>query len=115
MKKKDMAAYAEKYKEEDLLEKLGNFAFEIGVELGTQAMLLKRIMLKPEVPVQAKLTIVAALGYLICPVDLIPDFVPVLGYTDDAAVIAAALETVKAYTTPEDRRLAQRDLDNLFA
>ncbi len=39
-------------------------------------------------------TIVAALLYLISPLDVIPDFIPVVGYVDDAAVIAWVLKSI---------------------
>ncbi len=45
-------------------------------------------------PVQKLVTIVAAILYLISPLDVIPDFIPVAGYTDDAVVIAWVLNSI---------------------
>ena len=43
-----------------------------------------------EVPLATIVTIVIALGYLVCPIDLIPDWIPGIGYLDDAAVLSLA-------------------------
>ena len=48
-----------------------------------------------EVPVGTIAAIVGALAYLLCPVDLIPDFIPGIGYVDDAAVLAMCIRLVK--------------------
>lgn len=42
-----------------------------------------------------KAAILGALGYLILPIDLIPDFTPIFGYTDDLAALVAVLKMVK--------------------
>lgn len=61
----------------------------------------------PATPTAAKATIVAALGYFICPFDLVPDLLPVVGWLDDAGVIAAALAVLRAVVTDEHRRQAR--------
>lgn len=63
-------------------------------------------MLDTKTPLAAKLTIVAALAYFIFPIDAIPDALPVAGFTDDAAVIMAALVAVSPYMTDEHRQKA---------
>jgi uncharacterized membrane protein YkvA (DUF1232 family) len=52
-------------------------------------------------PVLVKTLIVGALGYFICPVDAVPDVAPIIGWLDDAGVIAATLLIVAAYITYE--------------
>ena len=63
-----------------------------------------------EVPFATIAAIVGALAYLICPIDVIPDFIPVLGLVDDAAVIAICLKLVRtdiaAYRAWKQPRLA---------
>lgn len=59
-----------------------------------------------ETPRLAKATLLGALAYFIMPVDLIPDFVAGLGYTDDASVLALAFATVKGSITPKHREKA---------
>lgn len=57
-------------------------------------------------PLWVKGIIIAALGYFISPVDAIPDFLPIVGYGDDAGVIAAAFASVAAYVTEEHYKKA---------
>jgi len=56
--------------------------------------LLRRLAADPALSHGARLRLILLVGYLISPVDLIPDFIPVIGYADDAIVIAWALRSV---------------------
>lgn len=53
--------------------------------------LLRRLVADPTVPRAVRVWLVILLLYLLCPIDLIPDFIPVLGYADDAIVVAVVL------------------------
>jgi uncharacterized membrane protein YkvA (DUF1232 family) len=53
--------------------------------------LLRRLVADPAVPRGTRIWLVALLVYLLFPIDLVPDFIPVLGYADDAIVVAIAL------------------------
>jgi uncharacterized membrane protein YkvA (DUF1232 family) len=55
-----------------------------------------------------KAALVAALGYFLLPADMMPDFMPLLGFTDDAAVLAGALRMVAVHLRPEHREAARR-------
>ena len=48
------------------------------------------------VPLKTIAAIVGALVYVLCPIDLIPDFLPGIGYVDDAGVMALCLKLVQA-------------------
>ncbi|HWQ28450.1 MAG TPA: YkvA family protein [Dehalococcoidia bacterium] len=63
--------------------------------------LVRRLLTSPEVPLLAKLTLPALLLYLALPFDLVPDFIPALGYADDALAIAGAIALV-LWLTPAD-------------
>jgi uncharacterized membrane protein YkvA (DUF1232 family) len=56
--------------------------------------LLRRLAADSDVPRGARLRLVLLLGYLALPFDLVPDFVPVLGYADDAIVVSLVLRSV---------------------
>jgi uncharacterized membrane protein YkvA (DUF1232 family) len=55
--------------------------------------LIKRLAANLETPRGVRLRLVLLLGYLALPIDLIPDFIPVLGYADDAIVVALVLRS----------------------
>lgn len=53
----------------------------------------------PETPVGMKALIIGAIGYIVFPIDLIPDVVPIVGYADDVASATAIVATIVAYST----------------
>lgn len=67
----------------------------------------------PATPRRVRLTLLAALGYFVLPIDALPDIMPILGFTDDAAVIAAALAAVAGSITVEHREKARQAMAEL--
>src|ERR1700760_4462986 len=57
-------------------------------------------------PLHVKAALVGAIAYFVLPFDAIPDMLPLLGYTDDAAVLATALKLVASHIRPEHRDAA---------
>ena len=68
----------------------------------------------PQVPKSSKMIIVGALSYLIFPVDLIPDFIPVVGLADDASVIAAAVFKIIQHIDDDIKNKAKVKMKNYF-
>jgi uncharacterized membrane protein YkvA (DUF1232 family) len=66
-----------------------------------------------ETPLHVKAALLGAIAYFVLPLDFIPDYIPVIGYTDDAAVLAATIKLVTAHITPTHREAAQRTLAQL--
>jgi uncharacterized membrane protein YkvA (DUF1232 family) len=56
-------------------------------------ILIKRLAADSQTPRGVRIRLVLLLGYLALPLDLIPDFIPVLGYADDAIVVAVVLRS----------------------
>lgn len=79
-------------------------------EDGVAAFLCAR---DPATPRRVRLTLLAALGYFVLPLDAIPDLLPMMGFTDDAAVIAAAIAAVAGSITPVHREKAKKILADL--
>ncbi|QIK67841.1 DUF1232 domain-containing protein [Nocardioides sp. HDW12B] len=63
--------------------------------------LLRRLSTDPDVPRGVRVRLVLLLGYLLMPLDLVPDVIPVVGYADDAVVVALALRSVVRAAGPE--------------
>jgi uncharacterized membrane protein YkvA (DUF1232 family) len=61
-----------------------------------------------ETPREVQAALIGALAYFVLPFDIIPDVLPILGYTDDAAVLAAAIRLVAQHIRPEHREAARR-------
>ncbi|MEZ5550965.1 MAG: YkvA family protein [Pseudomonadales bacterium] len=67
----------------------------------------------PITPRHVRGILLGALGYFIMPADLIPDFILGLGFTDDAAVLAAALKTLTDHIQPAHQDRARKTLDSI--
>ncbi len=61
-------------------------------------------------PRHVQAVLIGALAYFVLPFDAIPDMLPVLGFTDDAAVLATALKLVASHIRPEHRAAAKAAL-----
>ena len=64
-------------------------------------------------PMQVKAALFGALAYFVLPFDAVPDFLPVLGFTDDAAVLAAAIKLVAGHIRPVHHDAARDKLQEL--
>jgi uncharacterized membrane protein YkvA (DUF1232 family) len=69
--------------------------------------------LDEQTPLSVRAALWGALAYFIMPFDVIPDYLPLIGYTDDAAVLATALRMVASHMLPEHREAARRALNRL--
>jgi len=63
-----------------------------------------------QTPRHVQVALLGAIAYFILPFDFIPDMLPVLGFTDDAAILATAIRLVANHITPEHRDAARAAL-----
>jgi uncharacterized membrane protein YkvA (DUF1232 family) len=66
-----------------------------------------------ETPFHVRAALIGALAYFVLPLDTLPDFLPVLGFTDDAAVLAGAIKLVMSHIGPEHREAAREAMQRL--
>lgn len=83
-----------KMNDTDFWQKLNRFAYKAGHELVEKALWLYYASKRPETPIWARTVIVGALAYFVIPIDAVPDYIPGVGYSDDLAVLAAAVGAV---------------------
>jgi|GEM_PF-275128 len=115
MKQKlNLDEYARFFNDSALWTKIKRVARKAGIKAVYYALLLYYVSTDPAVPRTEKLKIYGALGYFILPIDLIPDTIIGLGFTDDLAALAWALFAVQKYITPETERRARTRLREWF-
>ena len=107
---KDVSGYEKDYSESKFWSKTKS----LGKSVLRPALLLFYVMKSPDVPFTIKSTIAGALGYLILPVDLVPDFIPVAGYADDAGALAAVVKMCSNYITPAIKAQAEAKLRDIL-
>ena len=82
--------------------------------MASPALEALELLLDPSTPSPARLTMLAALSYLLMPVDLIPDILPVAGFSDDLVALTAVIGVWRNHLTPAIQARAQRRLDQWF-
>ncbi len=83
------------------------------IPFAEDAVALYFCALDRETPATTKGILLAALAYFVLPFDVIPDFLPGVGFTDDAAVIAAAVALARRSIKPEHREAARAQIERL--
>ncbi|AAP99624.1 MULTISPECIES: YkvA family protein [Prochlorococcus] len=85
-----------------------------GRSLAKPALEAFEMILDTRTPPQARVSLIAALTYLIMPIDLMPDFIPVAGFSDDLVALTAVISLWSQHMNPEIRNRARRKLDRWF-
>ena len=85
-----------------------------GRTIAKPALEVFEMALDPYTPAKVRVSLMAAMAYLIMPFDLFPDFMPVLGFSDDFVALTAVLSIWSKYMTPSIRTRAERKLNKLF-
>ena len=110
----DVEKYTDEYSEEGLWDKIKDNVASIGIALIYKALQLYYVAQSPNCPMKVKAGIYGALGYLISPFDFIPDFMPAVGYTDDAAAIGVALILAQMYINDDIKMKAEGKIKDIF-
>lgn len=110
----DIEKYQDKYSEPKFQSKLSRVAHWAGAKVVYAALLLYYVLKSDNVSKADKSKIWGALGYFILPTDLILDFIPMMGYTDDLAALVYAVHAVAKNITPEIKARAQAKLATWF-
>ena len=83
----DFMSYASKFSASDFVDKISRIAKRAGAKLVYAALILYYTLQSDNVSKTDKALIIGALGYMISPLDAIPDAIPIVGLTDDLAVL----------------------------
>lgn len=95
-------------------EKIKGQAKKAGIRTIYMALLLFYAYKRKDTPYWAKRIILGVLGYLIAPIDVLPDLSPFIGYTDDIGVLAFGVAALAAYINDEVRQKSKAQLHKWF-
>ena len=113
-REEDMIRYAGHYDDNAFWEKLKKFGRKAGIKVVYAALLLYYVLKSPGTSGKDRAKILGALGYFLLPIDLIPDFLPIAGYTDDLAALTWGIYCVMKSITPEVKANAAAKLHEWF-
>ena len=85
-----------------------------GRTIAKPALEVLEMAIDPFTPAQVRVSLMAALAYLIMPFDLFPDFMPLVGFSDDFVALTAVLSIWSKYMTPSIRTRAENKLNKIF-
>ena len=110
----DFMKYSNKFTQKDFVEKISRIAKRAGSKLVYAALILYYTLQSDKVSKADKAIIIGALGYMISPLDVIPDAIPIAGLTDDLAVLLYVLKKVWTGIDPEIVEQAKSKLSRWF-
>ena len=106
--------YSNKFTKSEFVEKISRIAKRAGAKLVYAALLLFYTLQSDQIPLKDKAIIIGALGYLISPLDVVPDAIPIAGLGDDLAVLIFVLQKVWGDVSEDVKEKAQNKLRDWF-
>lgn len=110
----DFMSYANRFSANDFVDKVARIAKRAGAKMVYAAFILYYTLQSDKVSNTDKALIFGALGYMISPVDVIPDAIPIVGLTDDLAVLIFVLRKVWVNVGPDIQAKAKEKLSKWF-
>ncbi|MBO1363933.1 DUF1232 domain-containing protein [Prevotella sp. A2931] len=110
----DFMKYKDKFTKMEFVEKIQRIAKRSGVKLVYAALILYYTLESDRVSVKDKAIIIGALGYLISPMDIVPDAIPIAGLSDDIAVLIYVLKKIWGQVSEDVKEKAKNKLKAWF-
>lgn len=111
----EVQKYGSYYSDNRFWKKIERVAKKVGATVLLPVFTLYYMLQDDKVSLQHKAYIVGALGYFILPIDLIPDgILPIIGFTDDIAVMTLVLKLVDTSVTPEIKARANARVSEIM-
>ena len=110
----DFMQYSGKFTNSDFVEKISKIAKRAGSKLVYAALILYYTLQSDKISVKDKAIIIGALGYLVSPLDVIPDAIPIAGLGDDLAVLIYVLNKVWGNVSDDIKAKAKDKLSKWF-
>lgn len=110
----DLTQYKDKFSQQAFTDKIARIAKRSGAKLVYAALILYYTLQSDKVSLKDKATIIGALGYLISPIDVIPDAIPIAGLTDDLAVLLYVINKIWTSVGEDVKTKAREKLKTWF-
>ncbi|MBQ4222402.1 MAG: DUF1232 domain-containing protein [Prevotella sp.] len=110
----DFMSYADKFSAKGFVEKISRIAKRAGAKLVYAALVLFYTLQSKEVSYKDKAMIIGALGYLISPLDVLPDAIPIVGLSDDLTVLLFVINKIWVEVPEEVKTRAKEKLSDWF-
>lgn len=110
----DLSKYKEKFTKNEFIEKIQRIAKRAGAKLVYAALILYYSVESDKVSIKDKAIIIGALGYLIAPLDLVPDAIPLAGLGDDLTVLIYVLQKIWGNIDDDVKKKAKDKLSQWF-
>lgn len=110
----NIESFGSEYSEQGLKEKLSKIARKAGIKMAYAVLVAFYAVQSDALSFKEKARLYGALGYFILPVDLIPDAILGMGYSDDLAALVYVLHTVSSNITPDVKQRAREKLCSWF-
>jgi uncharacterized membrane protein YkvA (DUF1232 family) len=110
----DFMSYGSKFSQTEFVEKIARIAKRAGSKLVYAALILYYTLQSDKISATNKAMIIGALGYMISPLDVVPDAIPIVGLGDDLAVLLFVLKKVWTDIDPEIQEKAKARLSKWF-
>jgi len=110
----DFMSYSNKFTNSEFIEKISRIAKRAGAKMIYAALVLFYTLQSDKISVKDKAIIIGALGYLISPLDVIPDAIPIAGLGDDLAVLIYVLNKVWGNVSEDVKSKAKEKLSKWF-
>ena len=110
----DFMSYKDKFTQNGFIDKVSRIAKRAGAKLVYAALILYYTLQSDKVSVKDKTLIIGALGYLISPLDVMPDAIPIVGLGDDLSVLIYVLHKVWGDVSNEIKEKAHEKLSKWF-
>ena len=110
----DFMSYSDKFSPKGFVDKISKIAKRAGSKLVFAALVLFYTLQSKNVPVKDKAMIIGALGYLISPLDVVPDAIPIAGLADDLGVLIFVLKKVWTDIDPSIQERSKEKLSKWF-
>jgi len=107
-------SYSNKFSNGEFIEKISKIAKRAGAKLVYAALILYYTLQSDKISIKDKAIIIGALGYLISPLDVVPDAFPIVGLGDDLAVLIYVLNKVWGDVSEDIKAKAKEKLNKWF-